>query len=226
MRSTGKDYEIICGNCREELVDVVTRFPKSIIVTDPPFNVSYHYKTYKDNLPREEYLDLLGFVFSFSPFVLIHYPEEIYHVALHLKKLPDRIISWVYPSNTARQHRDIGFFGIKPDFKKYGQPYRNPKDKRIAKRIEEGKKARLYDWWEINQVKNVSKEKTTHPCQMPVEVMRRIIGVLPEEYIIIDPFMGSGTTGVACREMGRMFVGIDIDETYFNVAKERLENIP
>ena len=56
---------------------------------------------------------------------------------------------------TAKQHRGIGFWNVHPDFRKVGQPYKNPNDKRIAKRIAEGKKARLYDWWNINQVKNV-----------------------------------------------------------------------
>ena len=45
----------------------------------------------------------------------------------------------------------------------------NPNDKRIQKRIAEGKTgAKLYDWWNVNQVKNNSKEKTAHPCQMPL----------------------------------------------------------
>ena len=48
--------------------------------------------------------------------------------------------------------------------------------KRIQKRISEGKTgAKLYDWWNINQVKNVSKEKTEHPCQIPEELISKII---------------------------------------------------
>ena len=83
--------------------------------------------------------------------------------------------------------------------------------------------AKLYDWWNINQVKNVSKEKTLHPCQMPLEVMENIIGILPKDAIIVDPFMGSGTTGVACKELGRDFIGIEIDKQYFDIANERIE---
>lgn len=84
---------------------------------------------------------------------------------------------------------------------------------------------RLYDWWEINQIKNVSKEKTEHPCQMPLEVMMNIIGILPEGYTILDPFMGSGTTGEACRLLGRDFIGIELDEKYFKIAKNRIESM-
>ena len=122
--------------------------------------------------------------------------------------------------------QDIAFFKIKPDFKKVRQPYKNLNDKRIQKRIAEGKTgAKLYDWWNINQVKNVSKEKTEHPCQMPLEVMKKIIGILPDNYIILDPFMGSGTTGAACKELNRDFIGIELDEKYFNIAKKRIEGI-
>ena len=112
---------------------------------------------------------------------------------------------------------------------KVRQPYKNLKDKRIKERIAKGcKGAKLYDWWNINQVKNVSKEKTKHPCQMPLEVMKNIIGILPSDCLIIDPFMGSGTTGVAILEMNkqqsanREFIGIEIDKDYFNIASSRI----
>ena len=112
---------------------------------------------------------------------------------------------------------------MKPDFSKVRQPYKNLKDKRIQKRIAEGKTgAKLYDWWNINQVKNFSKDKTEHPCQMPIEVMKNIIGIIPEDFVIVDPFMGSGTTGVACKSLNRDFIGIEIDEKYFSIAKERI----
>ena len=58
---------------------------------------------------------------------------------------------------------------------------------------------------------------------MPVEVMERIIKILPEGYTIIDPFMGSGTTGVACINTKRNFIGIEKDDKYFEIAKKRIE---
>ena len=127
----------------------------------------------------------------------------MYKIAFQVGEFPDKVVSWVYNANLKRQHRHIGFFGVKPDFTKYTQPFKDVKDKRNLKKISEGIGARLYDWWEINQVKNVSKEKTAHPCQMPLEVMKRIIGILPPEYTIVDPFMGSGTTGLACKLLNR-----------------------
>lgn len=201
-----------------------------ILVSDPPFNINYKYSTYKDNLDEDEYYEMLDFFFHDLPSVIIHYPENLYKLSFQIGKFPERVVSWVYNSNTAKQHRDIAFFDIKPDMSKVRQPYKNPNDKRIKERIARGcKGAKLYDWWEINQVKNVSKDKTNHPCQMPLEVMKRIVGILPDDALIIDPFMGSGTTGLAVIEMNkeqnvnRGFIGIELDEAYYDIAKQRIE---
>lgn len=198
---------------------------KAIIVTDPPFNIGYHYNQYKDNMDEGEYFEWLENILTCRglPFVVIHYAETLYKLSFQVSLFPNKVVSWVYNSNTGKQHRDIAFFGVKPDFSKVRQPYKNPNDKRIKERIARGcTGAKLYDWWNINQVKNVSKEKTVHPCQMPLEVMKNIIGILPDDALIIDPFMGSGTTGVACKKLGRDFIGIEIDEKYYDIACKRI----
>lgn len=68
-------------------------------------------------------------------------------------------------------------------------------------------------------------DKNEHPCPKPVEWMNWIVGMasLANE-TIIDPFMGSGTTGVACANLGRKFIGVEIEEKYFNIACERITN--
>lgn len=202
-----------------------------IVVSDPPFNINYKYNTYLDNMNEDEYYEMLDFYFKDLPSVIIHYPESLYKLSFKIKKIPKRVISWIYNSNTGKQHRDIAFFDVKPDMNKVRQPYKNLNDKRIKERIANGKTgAKLYDWWNINQVKNVSKEKTKHPCQMPLEVMKNIIGILPDDCLIIDPFMGSGTTGLAVIEMNkqqntnREFIGIELDKEYFEITQERLNS--
>ena len=62
-----------------------------------------------------------------------------------------------------------------------------------------------------------------HPTQKPIDIMKWCLDYLPYSEIILDPFMGSGTTGVACAKMGRRFVGIELDEDYFNIACKRIE---
>ena len=220
------ESQLLLGDCLNLWGRVLKENPNSIVVTDPPFNVGYKYKTYKDKMPEKEYYAMLKYILNENPCVVIHYPEQICRLSIELGKAPNRIVSWVYNSNTARQHRDIAFWGVEPIFSNVKQPYKNPNDKRIKERIANGSKGRnIYDWWEVNQVKNVNKEKTTHPCQMPLKVMENIIGLLPKDVTIIDPFMGSGTTGVACKKLGRKFVGIEIDEEYFKISRQRIEEI-
>ncbi len=61
-----------------------------------------------------------------------------------------------------------------------------------------------------------------HPTQKPVSLMRWCVGMTAGS--VLDPYMGSGTTGVACAELGRTFVGIEIDRAYFDIACERIDN--
>lgn len=195
-----------------------------VVVTDPPFNIGYHYKGYSDKLPEPLYYSMLAEMTRDTPSVIVHYPEQMHRLSIEKGEAPVRVVSWVYNSNTGKQHRDIAFYGVKPDFTRVTQPYKNPNDKRIKKLMAEGKGARLYDWWNENQVKNTTKGKTAHPCQMPLEVMERIVGILPDGCGVIDPFMGSGTTGVACRNKGVPFIGYEIVPEYYEIAKERIHD--
>jgi len=61
-----------------------------------------------------------------------------------------------------------------------------------------------------------------HPTQKPVALMKWCLGFAPDAETVLDPFMGSGTTGVACVKLGRKFTGIEIDPHYFEVACERI----
>ena len=66
-------------------------------------------------------------------------------------------------------------------------------------------------------------EKNGHPCPKPLGWMKWLVD-FASAGDVIDPFMGSGTTGVACMNLGRMFIGIEIEPKYFDIACERIEN--
>jgi site-specific DNA-methyltransferase (adenine-specific) len=88
----------------------------------------------------------------------------------------------------------------------------------IALKISNGKQMR--NLWEIP----AEKHKTIHPTEKPEKLLERIILVGSREGdTILDPFMGSGTTGVMAKRLGRDFIGIEIDEKYFEIAKKRIE---
>lgn len=64
-----------------------------------------------------------------------------------------------------------------------------------------------------------------HPTQKPVEIMEWCLTFIPEDKVIVDPYMGSGSTGVACVNMGRRFIGIELDSIYFDITCTRLEKV-
>lgn len=73
----------------------------------------------------------------------------------------------------------------------------------------------------------LEKEGFGHPAQKPIWLMEDLIQRLSKENdTILDPFMGSGTTGVACKNLNRNFIGIELDPTYFEIAKKRIEETP
>jgi DNA modification methylase len=76
--------------------------------------------------------------------------------------------------------------------------------------------------FELNRVALMT-DGAQHPTQKPVEVMRWSIQQLDDPQTILDPFMGSGTTGVAAVKLGRKFIGIEIEPKYFDIACKRIQ---
>jgi DNA modification methylase len=69
-----------------------------------------------------------------------------------------------------------------------------------------------------------SAEKNGHPCPKPVGAWKWLVDkTAPAMGTVLDPFMGSGTTGVACANLGRSFIGIELERKYFDIACERIE---
>ena len=81
------------------------------------------------------------------------------------------------------------------------------------------KAARVFDYGRGKAVRDGKQ----HPTQKPVALMQWCLGFLPNADTILDPFMGSGTTLVACAKLGRRGIGIEIDPEYFDIACKRVE---
>ena len=78
----------------------------------------------------------------------------------------------------------------------------------------------------ISSINKKDKELYNHPTIKPLDLVEKfIINHSNEEDIVLDPFMGSGTTGVACKNLNRNFIGIELDEKYFEIAKRRIEEV-
>jgi len=93
-----------------------------------------------------------------------------------------------------------------------------------------GKKSGAY--WGSNYFQNVLKfqapkgKERIHPTQKPVGLIKNLIELTTKKGgIVLDPFMGSGTTAVACKQTGRCFIGFEISKEYYELAKERLKRV-
>ena len=76
-----------------------------------------------------------------------------------------------------------------------------------------------------SQINKKDKKLYGHATCKPVELMEKfIVNHTIEDHVVIDPFMGSGSTGVACKNLKRKFIGIELNDKYFNVASDRIEN--
>lgn len=89
-----------------------------------------------------------------------------------------------------------------------------------AKLINGGKQMR--NLWQINAQRHLTK----HPTEKPETLLERIITLGSKERdVVLDPFMGSGTTGAVAKRLKRNFIGIEIDEAYFEIAKNRIDKV-
>lgn len=214
-----------------------------LVFTDPPYNLGKVYGSgSRDNRTTPEYLAwcLKWFMQVYrvlkpgGALYVMQYPE----IAAAWKQSLDSILtfrhwlSWVYPSNVGhsdsnwrRSHRAILYYvkaGAEPYFRGDAdpQPYKNPDDRRVKHLGREGTTA--YDWWEYDLVKNVSKDKTSWPNQLPVALVRRVmLTSCPPDGIVLDPFMGSGTTAEAAVKAKRDWIGFDVEAKACELANER-----
>jgi site-specific DNA-methyltransferase (adenine-specific) len=93
----------------------------------------------------------------------------------------------------------------------------------MGKKNGEDNRALSNVWSDISPIVPWSKERVAHPTQKPVQLMERCIKLWSNEgETILDFTMGSGSTGVACKNLNRNFIGIEKDENYFEIAKSRM----
>ena len=92
------------------------------------------------------------------------------------------------------------------------------------KEINDGKQ--MKDVWMGSLTKRSEKKEGKHPTQKPEYLLERIVLASTEVgQVILDPFCGSGTTGVEAMRLGRKFIGIEVNEEYMEISKRRLEKV-
>ena len=192
--------ELIHGDCLEVMRGLEAGSVDAV-ATDPPYGVGIAYNQFDDTKAN-----LARLIAKFMPEVL-----RISSCVLitcgngnqHLYPLPDWTLCWHIPAGNG--YNAWGFTTWQPILA-YGKPHR-----------ERGRA----------QPDSISMSprsaKNEHPCPKPDKLMTTIIQrYTAEDWTILDPFMGSGTTGVACVQTGRSFIGIEIDAGYFEIAQRRI----
>ena len=211
----------------------------TLFLTDPPYNIGHPYGDVDDRRPLEAYHALIRDVVCAAyevaapsaHFFMIHYPEALASMWDILTNESGwtfhQWITWNYPSNIGmsnsrwtRASRAIVWLqkseAGKPPFHptRIVQPYRNPWDKRVAALMASGKKGcHLNDWWNINLVKNVNKEKSDYANQIPGALLERIIRSTTDVGdLVADPFGGTFSTVKAALRLGRLGWGCDLNK--------------
>lgn len=208
------DVQLHHGDCLEIMPDL----PKvDAVITDPPYGENIGKMGFTNNLnggvaQRNDYKGRADW--DNRPMEKIHYDRFL--------KISDVLV--IFGGN---------FFGFLPVSrcwyvwdKKDGGKYSNDFADLEMIWTNQDKPARIinYLWHGMIQKNMKNKERRYHPTQKPVSVMKKLVlDFTNSGDTILDPFMGSGTTGVACVETGRNFIGIEIDEGYFEIAKKRIE---
>ncbi len=184
--------------------DVLPSVEFDAIITDPPYGLEWdgRYGRSKDSrLPSLPVLDL-------RPFLTVDKPVVMFGVSNFADQLPHkgRWICWDKRGGNENADRMIG------------SPFELAWDNRVSG---------YYRIYRIMHGGSVNADghglKREHPTQKPINLMERII----QDYtkpgdIVFDPFMGSGTTGVAAIRTGRQFIGVEIDPAHFEVATRRI----
>jgi DNA modification methylase len=206
----------VCVVYNNDYRDIIEQLKFDYIITDPPYNINYKYNNYKDKLEEKEYIELLK-PLSNKKIVFIHHINTlIKYFCIPNQISPSDNYVWCYNSNLPRQHRDIVLFDVKANKKNVGMEYKNKTDKRIQKRIAEGKQRQMTSWFDdIQLIKNVSKEKVKDfTNQIPIKLLERIILLISKEGdIILDTFGGTGSLYFACKNLNRKCILIEKHHT-------------
>jgi site-specific DNA-methyltransferase (adenine-specific) len=235
----------------EDVINVLKRIPDNsldMIYGDPDYNVGINYAGKNYTTKWQEYIDWYIELTKESMRVLkptgnlfmMNYPKQNAH--LRVKYLDDfaqdvNEYVWVYNTNVGHSprkfttaHRSILHATKSKEnsfFKEnVAVPYQNPTDKRIMQRMADGHSGRMpYSWFYFDLVKNVSKDKTFHACQIPLGLVEMIIkSCTNKNDDVFILFGGSGSELILCQKLERNFISCELHGEYFNMIEDRLSN--
>jgi site-specific DNA-methyltransferase (adenine-specific)/modification methylase len=197
------DVQVWLGDCRE----LAAGLTYDAVVSDPPYGISYSKGAGgKGKHSRRNIEAIAGDDEPFDPAPWLHVPCILWGANHYAARLPHgRWLAW----------NKLGSL----------EPWDSFSDVEFAWHNERGAD-RIFSllWKGLCQGVKDDGGQRGHPTQKPVALMAWCLGFLPDAQTILDPFMGSGTTGVACVQLGRKFIGIELEPRYFDIACRRISD--
>jgi DNA modification methylase len=190
-------------------IDTIVQGDCLEVLTDPPYNAKLHYADYNDDRPIDEYFTWLAQAWKeirrISHGVLITPGAKNSQEFISRIERPKWIAAW-FKTNQCSPSPLGGFNGWEPILV-YGN-------------VKLG-----IDSWNI-PITNCQKGIGSHPCPKSLDIWLELIKAAPEGGLVLDPFLGSGTTAVAAKRTGRHFIGIELSQEYVDIAKKRVAAVP
>lgn len=217
-----RPYELAMGDC----LGLLERVPsKSVdaVICDPPYGIDYQSRHIADKARRKpkiagdkepftSFIPLLGRVVVDAGCVLAFTRWDVQQLTIDAMNgcglRVRNVLIW-----------DKGIHGMGDLKRAYGSRYES-----IVFASGDGFRFVGKRPQDVLRSAKVRPKDLLHPNEKPVELLETLIGqVVPEGGVVLDCFMGSGSTGVACMNTGRRFIGIELDQAYFDVARRRIE---
>lgn len=243
-----KSIQIYNGDCLEVMDKLIEAGVKvDCVVTSPPYNIG---KEYEKRVALEKYLewqetvieridkittDNATIIWNVGSFVdnvngdVIPLALEFYPLFQKYGIKMRQNIIWRFESGLSAKHKLSGRYeDIMWMYKGSDKPIFNLEEIRVKEWATFDKRnnpngKNPTNVWHFEPIKGNSKEKKGHPCQFPVAMIERVVKAFTKDNsLVLDCFMGSGSTGVACKHLDRRFIGIELDEKYFDIAVDRV----
>lgn len=208
---------VVIGNATLYLGDCLEILPAlgkvDAVITDPPYGIGYVGKTrstkandsYAGGSFHKSHDHIVGDNEPFNPAPLLQWKCILWGANNYASRLPDSNgwLCW---------HKDGGIKGFKMSECELAWSSFHTSTKHFS------------HMWHGFKRESEAGQSVMHPTQKPIALLEWCIKQAGDPETILDPFMGSGTTGVACMNLGRKFIGIEIEQKYFDIACRRIED--
>ncbi|MGI9347200.1 MAG: DNA-methyltransferase [Gammaproteobacteria bacterium] len=230
--------KVIKGDCNDLLATIKTA-SVDLIATDPPYEIGFEkhgWDVYGGlnwaflAAEFERVLKPTGTLIVFQGWSNVCETKAVLDGKLTLKNwiIYDRIKGRGSKTNLVSTREDILWY-VKDEndytYNKISSTIRKKTGGSIGKKNGNPFRALSNVWTDISPIVPWSKERVCHPTQKPLDIMLRIVEIFSNDGdVVLDPFCGSGTTGVAAKKMNRAFIGFEKDAAYCDISRERLSS--